>query len=54
MGGMHKSTHAVAHAALATVRAALEPAIFAEAFAAGEQMTVAEALAMILMSTTPR
>ncbi|MEZ4682920.1 MAG: hypothetical protein R2932_52800 [Caldilineaceae bacterium] len=35
-------------AALATVQAALEPAAFAAAFAAGQQMTLAEAFAMIL------
>lgn len=37
-----------ADAALATVREALEPAIFAEAFAAGQQMSLAEAFARIL------
>ncbi|MBI3960295.1 MAG: hypothetical protein HY328_15895, partial [Chloroflexi bacterium] len=32
-------------AALATVQAALEPALFAESFAAGQQMTLGEAVA---------
>jgi tetratricopeptide (TPR) repeat protein len=35
-------------AALATVRAALDPAIFAEAFAAGQQLSLSEAFATIL------
>lgn len=39
---------ALANAALATVQAALEPAVFAEAFAAGRQLSPAEALATIL------
>ncbi|MCE7986684.1 MAG: NACHT domain-containing protein [Caldilinea sp. CFX5] len=39
---------ALADAALATVQTALEPAIFAEAFAAGQQMSLAEAFATIL------
>ncbi len=38
----------LADAALATVQAALEPAVFAEAFAAGQQITLAEAFARIL------
>lgn len=40
--------------ALATVRATLDPDVFAEAFAAGQQMTLAEAFAMILDSTQIR
>ena len=39
---------ALADAALATVQAALEPAVFAEAFAAGQQMSLEEAFATIL------
>lgn len=39
------------NAALATTQAALEPAAFAEAFAAGQAMTLAEASATILTST---
>ena len=39
---------ALADAALATARAALEPVLFAEAFAAGQQMSLEEAFAMIL------
>ena len=39
---------ALAEAALATVRDALDPAIFAEAFAAGQQMSLEEAFAGIL------
>ena len=42
---------ALADAALATVRAALEPAVFAEAFATGQQMSLAEAFATILAPT---
>jgi len=38
----------LADAALATVRAMLDPAIFAEAFATGQQMSLAEAFATIL------
>ena len=38
----------LAAAALATVRDALDPAIFAEAFAAGQQMSLEEAFAGIL------
>ena len=41
----------LADAALATVRDALEPAVFAEAFAAGQQMSLAEAFATLLAST---
>ena len=37
--------YALADGALATVQAALEPAAFAEAFAAGQQMTLEEAFA---------
>lgn len=40
--------HAVADAALATARAALEPTVFAEAFATGQQMSLAEAFATLL------
>ena len=40
---------ALADDALATVKSALEPAAFAEAFAAGQQTTVEEALAAILL-----
>jgi predicted ATPase len=36
------------NAALATVQAALEPATFAEAFAAGQRMTLAEAFSLML------
>lgn len=42
---------ALADAALATVQAALEPAVFAEAFAAGQQMTLAEAFAVLVSQT---
>ncbi len=38
----------LADAALATVRGALSPAVFAQAFAAGQQMSLAEAFATIL------
>jgi tetratricopeptide (TPR) repeat protein len=38
-------------AALATVQTALEPAVFAEAFVAGRQMTLAEAFTTILTAT---
>ncbi|MDQ3248810.1 MAG: hypothetical protein M3Q45_06325 [Chloroflexota bacterium] len=37
-------------AALATVRESLEPAVFAEAFTAGQQMSLAKAFATILAS----
>lgn len=40
----------LADAALATVQAMLEPATFAEAFAAGQQMTITEAFATILVA----
>lgn len=48
---MHSQTHhaiggplrAPADAALATVQAALDPSVFATAFAAGQQMKLAEA-----------
>jgi len=39
----------LAEAALATVRAALDPVVFAEAFAAGQQMSLAEAFATVLL-----
>lgn len=42
---------ALADAALATVQAALEPAAFAEAFAAGQQMTLEEAFVTLLSVT---
>ena len=42
---------ALADTALATVQAALEPALFAKAFAAGQQMSLAEAFATILAPT---
>ena len=42
---------ALADAALTTVQTALEPAAFAEAFAAGQQMTLADAFATILAPT---
>jgi hypothetical protein len=42
---------ALAEVALATVQGALEPAVLAEAFAAGQQMTLAEAFATILAPT---
>jgi hypothetical protein len=45
---------ALADAALATVQTALEPAAFAEAFAAGQGMTLAEAFATILMPSSVR
>jgi hypothetical protein len=41
---------ALADAALATVQAALEPAVFVEAFTAGQQLSTAEALATILVA----
>jgi tetratricopeptide (TPR) repeat protein len=44
---------ALADAALTTARAALEPAIFAEAFNAGQQMSLEEAFATILAPTQP-
>jgi len=40
-----------ADVALATVRAALDPALFAEAFAAGQQLSLNEAFATILQPT---
>ena len=53
---MHSQIHhaiagpmrALADAALATVRAALEPAVFAEAFTTGQQISLEEAFATIL------
>jgi predicted ATPase/transcriptional regulator with XRE-family HTH domain len=42
---------AQADAALATVRAALDPEVFAEAFAAGQQLSLGEAFATILHPT---
>jgi hypothetical protein len=44
---------ALADAALTTARAALEPAIFAEAFNAGQQMSLAAGFATILAPTQP-
>ncbi len=41
---------ALADVALATVQNALEPAVFVEAFAAGQQLSIAEALATILVA----
>ena len=41
---------ALADAALATVQDALEPVVFAEAFAAGQQLSTAEALATFLVA----
>ena len=41
----------LADAALATVQAALEPAAFAEAFAAGQQMALADVFATILVAS---
>lgn len=41
---------ALADSALATVQAALEPAVFAEAFAAGQQMSLEEAFATLARS----
>ena len=41
---------ALADAALATVQDALEPAVFVEAFAAGQQLSTAEALATMLVA----
>ena len=38
----------LADAALATVREALDPAVFAEAFAAGQQLSLDEAFATLL------
>lgn len=43
----------LADAALTTVQAALEPGVFAAAFAAGQQMALAEAFAMILLPSSP-
>jgi hypothetical protein len=40
--------HTLADAALATVRSALDPEVFAEAFAAGQQLSLNEAYATIL------
>ena len=40
---------ALADAALATVRTALEPAVFAEAFSTGQQLSLEEAFTTILM-----
>ena len=40
----------LADTALATVSEALDPAVFAEAFAVGQQMTLAEAFATMLAS----
>ncbi|MEZ4731564.1 MAG: hypothetical protein R3E79_30975 [Caldilineaceae bacterium] len=57
---MHNQIHHViggpmrahADAALPTVQAALDPAVFAEAFAAGQGMTLAEAFATLLVSSS--
>lgn len=54
---MHRHVHyavagpmrALAEAALTLVRAALEPAVFAEAFTTGQQMTLNEAFATVLV-----
>ena len=40
--------YTLANAALASLRAALDPAVFAEAFAAGQQLSLVEAFAGIL------
>lgn len=40
---------ALADAALATVLAALDPVVFAEAFATGQQMSLEEAFATVLV-----
>ena len=42
----------LADAALAKVRAALDPALFAEAFTAGQQLSLEEAFATILASSS--
>ncbi len=42
----------LADAALATAHAALDPALFAEAFAAGQQLSLEEAFATILVSSS--
>ena len=44
---------ALADAALATVQAALDPVVFAEAFATGQQMSLEEAFTTILAPTQP-
>ena len=44
---------ALADAALATVRASLDPVVFAEAFATGQQLSLEEAFATILAPTQP-
>lgn len=44
---------ALADAALATVQAALDPVVFAEAFATGQQMSLEQAFATILAPTQP-
>ena len=41
----------LAEAALATVRGVLNPAVFAQAFAAGQQLSLEEAFATILAPT---
>jgi len=46
--GVTGPRHPVVDTALVTVRAALDPAVFAEAFAVGQQMSLAEAFATIL------
>jgi hypothetical protein len=40
---------ALAEAALATVRAALDPVVFTQAFAAGQQMALGEAFTTVLV-----
>ncbi len=50
IGGTMRS---LADAALATVQTTLEPVVFAEAFAAGQQMPLVEAFATILMPSSP-
>ena len=44
----------LADAALTTVRAALDPALFAEAFTAGQQLSLEEAFAAISVSSSAR
>lgn len=49
----HRSMRALADAALVTVQADLEPAAFAEAFAAGQQLSIAEVFATGLTLSSP-
>jgi len=44
---------ALADAALATVQAALNPVVFAETYATGQQMSLEEAFVTILAPTQP-